>query len=51
MFVQTVCVSYDRAKSEKFGNFCTHMVDFCRPGHNYQYSIVDLPASTTLQHW
>ena len=26
-------VSYDRAKTEKIGDFCAHMVDFRRPGH------------------
>ena len=26
-------ISYDRAKTKELVIFCTHMVDFCRPGH------------------
>ena len=32
-----ITVSYDRSKTKKSVIFCTHMVDFYRPGHIYTF--------------
>ena len=34
-------MSYDTAKSKKCGDFCTDMVDFCRPGHIMSAELID----------
>ena len=44
-------LSYDTAKTKKLAIFCTHLVDFCRPGHNRDHDFLVIVVFFILVHY